>query len=262
MTMKTTASLYNPEIFDLPEAWVHKENADERARADRIETLIPADAHSILDVGCGRGQLVNRLLDRYDVTGVDRSTAALQHVKARKQQGTGDQIEFPDGAFDLVVCSEVLEHLTDELRERTVAELRRVSRKYLLVTVPDREQLERNMARCDGCSQVFHRWGHLRSFTQREVMDLFAHDKPLYMGTVGKRQRAYNTRLLRLRTRTLSRYCWELALYCPRCGRADFPKPRFNPLAFAIDVANGLLHPLRRQGLCIVALFKKHGVVE
>ena len=48
--------------------------------------------------------------------------------------GTLYSLDFPDKAFDVVICSEVLEHL--EKPEMALKELQRVTKSVLLLTVP------------------------------------------------------------------------------------------------------------------------------
>lgn len=98
---------------------------------------------SILDVGCGEGFLSAHLhaeLKDVAFTGVDASEGAIEF--ARDSFGdvglfeVGDifDLRFADNSFDVVVCSEVLEHLTDPAA--AVRELLRVARKAVVLTVP------------------------------------------------------------------------------------------------------------------------------
>jgi SAM-dependent methyltransferase len=73
--------------------------------------------------------------------------------------------------MDFVVASEVLEHLTDEQRAAGIGEIARILRPggYFLGTVPFNENLAEQQAVCPHCGEVFHRWGHQRSFTLDDV---------------------------------------------------------------------------------------------
>jgi len=46
-----------------------------------------------------------------------------------------ERLQYKDNSFDLVICSEVLEHL--ENPQKALRELIRVSKKYILVSVPN-----------------------------------------------------------------------------------------------------------------------------
>jgi SAM-dependent methyltransferase len=50
----------------------------------------------------------------------------------------GDDLPFPDGAFDFVLASHVLEHLPDPIR--ALREWQRVARRYLFVVLPHRDR--------------------------------------------------------------------------------------------------------------------------
>jgi 2-polyprenyl-6-hydroxyphenyl methylase/3-demethylubiquinone-9 3-methyltransferase len=94
------------------------------------------DAQSIkvLDVGCGGGLLAEQFAELgCQVTGIDPSepslTTARKHaelvgLKITYQMGVGEQIPFADASFDIVICCDVLEHVSDVAR--VVQEISRV----------------------------------------------------------------------------------------------------------------------------------------
>lgn len=96
---------------------------------------------SVLDVGVGRGYLVNMLQwsKKFEkVSGID----IIAHNQSKFAKGASVSImdvremQFPDNAFDTVICMEVLEHMPENETARALSELRRVARKQLIVTVP------------------------------------------------------------------------------------------------------------------------------
>lgn len=95
---------------------------------------------SVLDVGCAEGYFMGVVRERFgaDVWGVDLSTTAL--AKARRfyqlpvAAAEATRLPFADGSFDLVLSTEVIEHVLDP--DLMVAELLRVSRGSVLVTTP------------------------------------------------------------------------------------------------------------------------------
>ena len=107
------------------------------------EMLMEAGPEHVLDAGCGEGFVVDYLARQNPdlrLTGVDLSKEAIVYAQAhfaeRGQFRTGSvyKLPFSDNAFDVVVCSEVLEHLDDPAR--AVHELKRVARSHVLITVP------------------------------------------------------------------------------------------------------------------------------
>ena len=100
------------------------------------------DVQTTLDVGCATGFVVEALRElSVDARGVDVSRWAVEHpaLGARGHIGYGDLLErlpFPDGQFDLVSAFETLEHLPPEAVPRALAELRRVTRGYVVATIP------------------------------------------------------------------------------------------------------------------------------
>lgn len=89
----------------------------------------------VLDVGCGAGLGTRRLLDAgaAEVQGIDRREEALalarrddsrQDPTAYRQGDLNDDLPYPDGRFDAVVCLEVLEHV--DRQGHLAAEIHRV----------------------------------------------------------------------------------------------------------------------------------------
>jgi len=103
------------------------------------ELLLPG---SVCDIGCGTGFLLGTLAARTsrppnDFTGVDfqlEPGIAEKHPGMRFQEADIEKLPFTDGQFDTVICTHVLEHVLHI--DRTIAELRRVARRRLLVIVP------------------------------------------------------------------------------------------------------------------------------
>ncbi len=102
----------------------------------------PLQASSILDAGCAEGFVSQRLLKEWPntlVAGADVDIDAL--VRGRNLHPTtlfasGDVtlLPFRDKSFDLVICTEVLEHLQNPAE--ALSELQRVTRHYCLLSVP------------------------------------------------------------------------------------------------------------------------------
>ena len=96
----------------------------------------------ILDFGCGNGDLVVKLRGRgKDAFGIEIDRAPIRDGMkpaaapfVKLYQG-GLPLPYEDGAFAATVSSEVLEHVNDV--QAYAAEIARVTRQELFVTVPD-----------------------------------------------------------------------------------------------------------------------------
>jgi SAM-dependent methyltransferase len=147
------------------------------------ELFARAAPDSLLDVGCGEGVLVEkwarRLGDRR-VVGIDLDDPAL-HAEWEKRQAPNleyrvmkaENLPFADGEFDMASAIEVLEHVPDPAH--TVAEMARVAKRWLLVSVP-REPLWRglNMARGAYWKDLGNTPGHLNHWSKRSFVALLS----------------------------------------------------------------------------------------
>ncbi len=95
-----------------------------------------------LDVGCALGLVVQALREvGVEAWGVDLSRYAVTHGPSdvRRFLTQGDLLRglpFPSGSFEVVTCLETLEHLRPEDIDAALAELARVSSRYVLATIP------------------------------------------------------------------------------------------------------------------------------
>jgi ubiquinone/menaquinone biosynthesis C-methylase UbiE len=143
----------------------------------------------VLDIGCGSGRHVAAAYEwqNVSVVGADRNHADLAQAADRlrlhdrlgaHQGGTWNlaaaditALPFNNSAFDLIICSEVLEHIAKE--QLAVDELVRVLKpgQNLVVSVPRRwpETL------CWALSRHYRNTsgGHLRIYNQRGLLRMF-----------------------------------------------------------------------------------------
>ena len=96
----------------------------------------------LLDAGCGEGFVAGQIKRKWpcwNIIGIDGAKEAVAlakrfHADIDFRIGSLYGLAFPDKAFDIVICSEVLEHL--EQPEKALKELQRVTKSVLLLTVP------------------------------------------------------------------------------------------------------------------------------
>lgn len=102
----------------------------------------PEGTARVLDLGCGNGHFTKWLRDRAtDVFGVDHNprncrAAARDYPEVRFAASGGEGLPFADGTFDVVVCSDTLEHTMDD--QATVDEILRVLKPggTMVLTMP------------------------------------------------------------------------------------------------------------------------------
>jgi SAM-dependent methyltransferase len=94
----------------------------------------------VLDLGCGPGALMHLLWELgVDVEGIDfaESSRRIATPEVRDRITIGDVTDAalkPAGAYDLVICREVLEHLTVVQVKRAVANMVRMTNRFIYVT--------------------------------------------------------------------------------------------------------------------------------
>jgi len=142
-----------------------------------------AAPQSILDVGCGEGVLTVEWAERVGdgrVVGIDLDDPELRAEWAKRSRpnlefraAEATSLSFGDDEFDLACAIELLEHVPEP--EATLAEMARVARGHLLVSVP-REPLWRalNVARGAYLRELGNTPGHLNHWSKRAFVSLLS----------------------------------------------------------------------------------------
>ena len=184
--VETVSALNDPAL-------VRREYADERGLAARMaaqSTATGADPYSvvfdgvaegapglILEVGCGRGELAERMSRELDarVVAVDQSERMVELTRQRGVEaivGDVQDLPFRDGIFDAAVAAWMLYHAAD--LELALRELRRVLRpdgRLVAATSSERnlhelwELVGEIGAPADGFTAENAEWALLRHFT-------------------------------------------------------------------------------------------------
>jgi SAM-dependent methyltransferase len=100
----------------------------------------PIGPPTVLDASCGRGHLTERLWSLgYDVVATEVSPWLVQDLSRRLPKvrllSYADLGQFEARSFDAVISNDVLEHLPGPESLAALAALRRLTRRFLLVSV-------------------------------------------------------------------------------------------------------------------------------
>ena len=221
---------FEKKYYESSQFWegemLHDQKNLERFRI--TNDLIKDDVSSILDAGCGNGAFVNDLLNKRNdlhIHALDRSEKALEFVKTKKSLGDVSSLPFDDQSFDCVSCLEVIEHLPIAAYKKTLDELARVAKKYLIISVPYNETIEDSYTKCPSCKSIFNYEFHLRSFDEENFAGLFKERGFLNIKTIkagysahykfhnAYRRMFYPEQFLK----------WNSPI-CPLCGYEEEPK--------------------------------------
>jgi len=124
------------------------------ARNDAVAAAVSGGG-TLLDVGCGMGDLLVRLADRYRVLeGIDPSPEMVEQCRqnleirrlvprARVRQGVAEALECEDASVDTVLMLDVYEHIRPARRGAALAEVVRVLKPggELCLVTPSRARL-------------------------------------------------------------------------------------------------------------------------
>jgi len=239
-------------------------NETYKAKIEILLSMIPNDVKSISDIGCGNGVITNELAKTFQVTGVDRSRVGLKTVYSQKLLASCDNLPIHSDSFDLVFSSEMLEHLEDDLFYSAVTEIERLTKKYILLTVPYDENVRKNLVECPECKTRFNKTYHYRRLNKKVLQDLFfEYDFKAYL-TFGKKVRGYNSLLEKIKHNFAKPNSWipprwtpdgYRTTVCSNCS-LEFEIPyQFNFISFFCDYINVIL--TRKKNYQLFILFSK-----
>jgi SAM-dependent methyltransferase len=100
--------------------------------ADALAPLVPTEARTVLDIGCGDGTIAGLLAERRPdlaIEGVEVVPRPTCQIPCRAFDGR--QLPFADRSFDVCLFVDVLHHTTDVTQ--LLREAARVSRSYVVL---------------------------------------------------------------------------------------------------------------------------------
>ena len=148
-TLKETHEDVPPDFYDTS----LKSNLIQRVWHGRRLRVIPRLVSEvdgrILDIGCDGITLTEAVAAKAgakEVVGIDISDKAIAYSKSKHPEfhlaiGHAEELPFHGGAFDMIICSEVLEHVQNP--GKVFAEIKRCLKKdgYSLIVVPTETSL-------------------------------------------------------------------------------------------------------------------------
>jgi SAM-dependent methyltransferase len=99
----------------------------------QVDEVLALGARTVLEIGPGAG-IVTDWLRR---AGMEVTTVDMDPAVGADHDAAATELPFGDDEFDAALCAQVLEHMPFEEAERALAELARVARVGVVVSVPD-----------------------------------------------------------------------------------------------------------------------------
>lgn len=175
---------------------------------DNLYQLVePLKITSLIDVGCGEGMVLNHLaplVQNISCRAIDLDPAEVEDAQrnlpfAKVQQGSAYQLPVADSEVDLLLCTEVLEHLDNP--EQALTEFYRATARYAILTVP-REPVwcALNMAR----GAYWRHWGNTPGHLNHWSSGAFRRFVSTHFEVISMRQPLPWTMLLLQKRNTLS----------------------------------------------------------
>jgi SAM-dependent methyltransferase len=231
--------------------WGKEVNHANRERIEQTLAIVPEGVKLILDIGCGDGTISNFLIsDQRKIYGVDVSSVAIKHFRGMGIISSIDNLPFPNKSFDLIICAETLEHLPDGIYEKSLNEITRVAREYIVVSTPNDEYLPVGYVKCDACGFVYHANLHQRSFTSETYQTLFSGFDLLKLVKINNWS---HSRILTSLNHFFGYYKFKDGLSCPQCRHVNAKKR--GGLPAAISQLNKII-PKRVKARWILSLFR------
>jgi len=220
--MKPHRVMDKPDRFSGNDLWsTYGLTPDYAERIESIRSLIPDGVSTLLDVGCGNGNVINAISEsknRIFIVGVDPSLQALRFVKTTAVLARLPNLPFRRNSMDMVLCLQVLEHLNDEEHLSSLDEIRRIARRHVIIGVPYEENLETKQVLCAACRNPSHADGHLRRYGDSDIDHLledFAVREKLLVGVLQKQSSQFGTWI---RRNVAGMYYKTDFFHCPHCG--------------------------------------------
>lgn len=218
----------------------YRESNTEQQRIRSLLDLIPRKGKSALDIGARDGYISVLLTDFFDtVTALDLEMPAIDHHAVTCVKGNAAALDFPDNAFDLVLCSEVLEHIPAAMLQDVCDEITRVASDAVIIGVPYKQDIRIGRTTCHACGGKNPPWGHVNTFDEQALRSLFPRlhwNRAVFAGENRFRTNALSVMLMDLAGNPYGVYDQEEI--CIHCGaRLKLPTERSLPQKVATRIS-------------------------
>ena len=266
---------FEKQYYEADSFWKEGMVNDESNRKRIINTanLIPTSVNTLADIGCGNGVFLNHLKiekPNIDSIGIDRSERALSYVNAKKKIADINDLPFGESEFDCVTCLQVMEHLPTTIYKKSLEELCRISKKYVIISVPYNENLEEGYTKCPQCLTLFNSDLHFRKYLKSDIESLLTefNFKCLRYETMGESENFLGHAKFLKTFYPNQLHKWNSPI-CPLCGFSETPikstpspdkivmKPRRSLVSYFTAIPK-LFWPKVKKDYWIIALYEKN----
>ena len=165
----------------------YRTRPSEKQRTEDLLKLMPTSGGTALDIGARDGHFSLLLAERFDkVVALDLERPEIEHPRVNCVQGNAASLEFADRSFDFVFCAEVLEHIPPKTLNSVCSELERVGNGQMLIGVPYKQDIRIGRTTCYSCKGKNPPWGHVNTFDEQRIVELFPTFKVELISLVGK----------------------------------------------------------------------------
>jgi 2-polyprenyl-3-methyl-5-hydroxy-6-metoxy-1,4-benzoquinol methylase len=139
---------------------------------------------SVLDAGCGEGEIIHRIVERYAprrIVGLDVDQELVQNLRETYPQQlfhTGSLEDYSDSdPYDVVLCLEVLEHIPDY--QAALGSLSKLSAQRYIISVPNEPFFRlANITRLRYLQRGGNTPGHVNNFTHKRFAKMLSGEFP------------------------------------------------------------------------------------
>lgn len=198
----------------------YRASESEKERTLSLMSLMPASGSVALDIGARDGHFSRLLAERFHkVVALDLEKPVFVHPQVECIGGNAEHLPFSDGYIEFSFCAEVLEHIPMPHLKIACNEMQRVTSNRILIGVPYKQDIRLGRTTCSSCGGKNPPWGHVNSFDEARLAELF-HDFEVdridFVGTTKARTNWISVVLMDFAGNPYGTYDQEEA--CIHCG--------------------------------------------